>query len=163
MRTHTPAIVEAHIAKAKVKIVFEGSPEGRHEFKAAKAVAARLRAPGDAFWIELGAPETQWIEDSQGAVVDDIAVWRWTVTPKKRGRTRFQLLSSVRVVDASGLVAQAALPDQAAEIRVRANFAPSVRRAFIWFAAALAGWLFAMFGAPLWEAARQAIAPFLGA
>ncbi len=61
-------------------------------------------------------------------MADDFASWRWTITPRERGRQRLQLLISARTIGADGLTAETALPDQMIEVRVGVNYARTAAR-----------------------------------
>ncbi|CFX08332.1 Clp protease [Candidatus Filomicrobium marinum] len=154
MRVALPSLVEARIAKSEVKNLADGMiGEGaayRHDVLITRAMSVRLRAPDGGFFIETSSPETQWIENALGLMADDYASWRWTVTPKARGRRRLQLIVSARTVGADGLAAETALPDQIVEIRVRTNYARTLTILFGWLAAAVAGGILARFGEELW-------------
>ncbi len=73
-------------------------------------MSVRLRSPDGGFYIETSSPETQWIENVLGLVADDFASWRWTITPRERGKQRLQLLISARTVGADGLTARQLCP-----------------------------------------------------
>ncbi len=106
MRAALPVVVEARIARADVKALAEGLAGGgavfRHEVVVTKAMSVRLRAPDGGFTIENRSPETQWIENVLGLGNDDFASWRWTVTPRVRGKRQLQLIVSARTVGADG-------------------------------------------------------------
>ena len=154
MRVARPSLVEARIAKSEVKNLADGmigdGAAYRHDVLITRAMSVRLRAPDGGFFIETSSPETQWIENALGLMADDYASWRWTVTPKARGRRRLQMIVSARTVGADGLAAETALPDQIVEIRVRTNYARTFTMAFGWIAAAVAGGILARFGEELW-------------
>jgi len=161
MRVALPSLVEARIAKSEVKHLADGISEGaafRHEV-ITRAMSVRLRAPDGGFFIETASPETQWIENALGLMADDYASWRWTVTPKARGRRRLQLIISARTVGADGLAAETALPDQVVEIKVRTNYARLLAIASGWIVAALVGALLATFGGDI----LSGIGSFFGA
>jgi hypothetical protein len=150
MTAGIPMVVEARVARSEVKAIAEGLQGGgavyRHEVTVTKAMSVRLRAPDGGFWIETSSPETQWIENVLGLMADDFASWRWTITPRDRGRKRLQLLISARTVGADGLAAETALPDQVIEVKVGINLAQTALRWSGWIAAAVAGGLMARFG-----------------
>lgn len=156
MRVAMPSLVEARIAKSEVKNLADGiAGDGaayRHDVLITRAMSVRLRAPDGGFFIETSSPETQWIENALGLMADDYASWRWTVTPKARGRRRLQLIVSARTVGADGLAAETALPDQVVEIRVRTNYVRSFAILLGWIGAAVAGGLLARFGEEIWTA-----------
>ena len=155
MRVAIPALVEIRIAKAHIPAVgsrIQGaSTTYRHELLVTNAMAVRLRAPDGGFFIETASPETQWIENKLGVDSEDYASWRWTVTPKERGKKRLQVIVSARTVGIDGLAAETALPDRVFDIRVRTNYGRSFKRIFGWTAAAVIGGLLARFGEQIWD------------
>lgn len=163
MRVGIPMIVEARVARADVKAIAEGLQGAgavyRHEVTVTKAMSVRLRAPDGGFWIENASPETQWIDNVLGLMADDYASWRWTVTPRERGRRRLQLLVSARTVGADGLAAETALPDQVIDVKVGINYATTALRWSGWIGAAVLGGILARFGegilAPVFAVARR--------
>ncbi len=162
MRAGIPVVVEARVAKADVKALAEGLQGGgaayRHEIVVTKAMSVRLRAPDGGFWIETRSPETQWIENVLGLTSDDYASWRWTVTPRERGRKQLQLIVSARTVGADGLTAETALPDQVIDVRVGINYSRTMGRWVGWVAAAVIGGVLARFGEGAFEQGREIIA-----
>lgn len=125
-----------------------------------KAMSVRLRSPTGGFFIEGASPETQWIDNVLGAVADDFASWRWSVTPKERGKKRLQLIVSARTVGADGLTAETALPDQVVEVKVGINYAKSAVHWGGWLAAAIIGGVLARFGEDAYAMGRALIEKF---
>ena len=166
MRVGVPVVAEARIARADVKALAEGLQGGgaafRHEVVVTKAMSVRLRAPDGGFTIENRSPETQWIENVLGFGSDDFASWRWTVTPRARGRRPLQLIVSARTVGADGMTAETALPDQIVDVKVSINYARTAARWIGWIAAAVIGGLLAKFGETGWVIAQLLIAKHLG-
>lgn len=164
MRVGVTAPVEVRIAKAEVKAISDGLDVGRtahrHDIQVTKAMSVRLRAPEGGFFIETASPETQWIENALGLMADDYARWRWTVTPKLRGKRRLLLIVSARTVGPDGLAAETALPDQIIEIRVSTNYGVLVKRLAGWVVAAIAGGLLARFGSDLWTLMQPVLQSF---
>jgi hypothetical protein len=155
MRVGIPMVVEARLARSEVKAIAEGLQGGgavyRHEVTVTKAMSVRLRAPEGGFFIETSSPETQWIENVLGLMADDFASWRWTITPRDRGKQRLQLLISARTVGADGLTAETALPDQVIEVKVAVNYAKTAARWAGWMTAAVIGGILARFGEGLFN------------
>ncbi len=155
MRIGVSMVVEARVARSEVKAIAEGLQGGgavyRHEVTVTKAMSVRLRSPDGGFFIETSSPETQWIENVLGMMADDFASWRWTITPRERGKQRLQLLISARTVGADGLTAETALPDQVIEVKVSVNYAKTAARWAGWMTAAVAGGILARFGEGLFE------------
>ncbi|WP_171946493.1 Clp protease N-terminal domain-containing protein [Hyphomicrobium sp. CS1GBMeth3] len=166
MRIGIPVVAEARIARADVKALAEGLQGGgaafRHEVVVTKAMSVRLRAPDGGFSIENRSPETQWIENVLGLGSDDYASWRWTVTPRARGKRQLQLIVSARTIGADGMTAETALPDQTVDVKVAINYARTAARWFGWIAAAVVGGLLAKFGETGWMIAQVLFAQYLG-
>jgi hypothetical protein len=154
MRVGVSMVVEARIGRRDVKAIAEGMDGGaaivRHEITVTKAMSVRLRSPDGGFFIESASPETQWIEGAPGFDAD-YASWRWTITPRDRGKRRLQLLVSARTVGDDGLTAETALPDQVIDVKVTVNYAKTAARWAGWMTAAVAGGVLARFGEGLFE------------
>lgn len=166
MKVGVSLVCEARIGRAEVKAIVEGLQGGgavvRHEVMVTKAMSVRLRSPDGGFFIEGSSPETQWIENVLGLPAEDFARWRWTITPREKGRKRLQLIVSARTVGSDGLAAETAMPDQVIEVRVRTNYARSFKRWFGWAIAAVVGGVLARFGETAFEAAKGLFAMFGG-
>lgn len=155
MRVGISSPVEVRIAKAEVKAISDGldlNTTHRHDIQVTKAMSVRLRAPEGGFFIETASPETQWIENALGLMADDFARWRWTVTPKLRGKRKLQLIVAARTVGPDGLAAETALPDQIIDIKVSTNYTAVAKRTAGWTLAAVFGGLLAQFGGQIWTA-----------
>jgi hypothetical protein len=153
MRAGVPETVEVRMAKADLAGA-GGRSDGRggypHELVVTRILAVRLRAPEGGFWIEPASPETQWIENTLGVLSDDYVSWRWTVTPRYRGRGRLQFVVSVRAVGGDGVAAETALPDLVTEVTVGPNYGVVARTWAGWIAAAIIGGILARYGDSLW-------------
>lgn len=158
MRTGIPVVVEARIARANVKALAEGLQGGgsayQHEIIVTKAMAVRLRGSDGSFIIEPRSPETQWIDNILGMATEDFASWRWTVTPKERGKRKLQLVVSARTVGADGLTAETALPDQWIDVKVGINYGATAKSMFGWIAIAVIGGVFGRFGEDAFNLAK---------
>lgn len=156
MKVGVSLVCEARIGRNEVKAIVEGLQGGgavvRHEVMVTKAMSVRLRAPDGGFFIEGSSPETQWIENVLGLPAEDFARWRWTITPRDRGRKRLQLIVSARTVGTDGLAAETAMPDQVIEVRVKANVVRSAKRWAGWAIAAAVGGVLARFGETIFDA-----------
>ncbi len=165
MRVGVPEPVEVRIARDSI----EGLDAGlqgrgrvhRHDLFVTKAMAVRLRAPEGDFWIEPASPETQWVENSLGLLHDEFAVWRWTVTPKRRGTGKLVLIVSARTIDQEGLAAETALPDQRIEVKVRTNYGLAIRRVLGWIVLVVLGGIVGKFGESLWSLAAASFKAWL--
>lgn len=139
MRVAVAEQVEVRIAKARLVGLTEGM-QGRgrpvaHTLPITRAMAVRLRSPDGGFTVESASAETQWIENRLGLLEDDIAVWRFTVTPRRSGKARLQLIVSARSVGPDGLAAETALPDRTIDVTVRTNVGRAARRTVLWLGA----------------------------
>ncbi len=166
MKVGVSLVCEARIGRADVKAIVEGLQGGgsvvRQEIMVTKAMSVRLRSPDGGFFIEGSSPETQWIENVLGLPAEDFARWRWTITPREKGRKRLQLIVSARTVGSDGLAAETAMPDQVIDIRVRTNYARSLKRWLGWALAAIVGGVLARFGETAFEAAKGLFGMFNG-
>lgn len=166
MRVGVPVAAEVLIAKADVKNLAgrlqSGGAAYRHDISITRAMTVRLRAPDGGFTIETTSPETQWIESILSLADSDSARWRWSVTARRPGKKRLQLVVSARTVDGEGLTAETALPDKVFDVRVSINYAESVMRWAGWVAAAILGGVLARFGDGGLEMARALAAWFSG-
>lgn len=166
MKVGVSLVCEARIGRAEVKAIVEGLQGGgsvvRQEIMVTKAMSVRLRCPDGGFFIEGSSPETQWIENVLGLPAEDYARWRWTITPREKGRKRLQLIVSARTVGSDGLAAETAMPDQVIDIRVRTNYARSLKRWLGWTLAAIAGGILARFGETAFEAVKGLFGMFSG-
>ena len=139
MRVGAATSAQVRIGRDKVDSLLQlllGNRAQHHpEAVTARVLTVRLRAPDGGFSIEPGTPETQWIETSPGQPPgqshDDHVAWHWTVTPRRRGRRRLQLLVSARTVGRDGIAAETAPPERVIEVTVRPNL---VRRFVRWAA-----------------------------
>ena len=150
MRVGKTERVEVRIAKASIKALTEGLDGGggvwQHQITVTKAMAVRMRAPDGGFFIETASPETQWIENNLGYASDDFASWRFLITPQSRGWSQLQIIVSARTIGADGVAAEAALPDQVIEVKVRRNLMRTFARVFGWTVAAIVGGALSTFG-----------------
>ena len=87
----------------------------------------------------------------------DFASWRWSVTPQRRGRARLHLIISAQTLDAKGVAAEAALPDQVIKVYVRVNYGRAVRKVAGWGLLMVAGGALSAWGRELYPAALDAL------
>ncbi len=165
MRVAVPQRVEIRIAKQSIAAIareFEGGGSvWQHGISVTQAMSIRLRAPDGGFFIETVSPETQWIESRLGFNDEDFASWRFVVTPQTRGRARLQIVVSARTTAADGIAAEAALPDQVVEVRVRSNVKQTLGQWVGWIAAAVIGGVLARFGEGGLDAAKALLSRYV--
>jgi len=167
MRVGVPATAEVRIARDRIESLIlalsgRGPAGPGAETIVVRALSVRLRAPDGRLWIEPDAPETQWAEGATSLIHDDHAVWRWTVVPRARGRTRVILMVSARTVGRDGIAAESAPPDRAIEVKVRPNYGRVLRRIAGSMVLLALGAVLGRYFEPLWLAATSALAKALG-
>ena len=122
----------------------------------ADAITVRLRAPESGFLIFPLSPETCWTDEAKGAG-DDYASWRWSLMPQRRGNSCLLLIIAAQTLDANGMTAEAALPDQVIKVHVRLNFGRTVRKVAGWGLLMLAGCALNAWGRELYPRALEAV------
>lgn len=155
MRVGEAASAEVRIARNKIDGLMQAlngrAMPQRSDVPLTRALTVRLRAPQGGFWIELGSPETQWVDSGSVAAPDEHAVWRWTIVPQKGGKGRLSLMVSARTIGPDGAIADAAPSDRMIEIKVGgAGHARKVLRLIAWLAAVGAGVALGHFGSQIW-------------
>jgi hypothetical protein len=166
MKVGVPAAAEVRIARDRIEGLIAtlsgrgAAPAG--DASVTRALSVRLRAPDGSFWIEPAAPETQWVESASSLLHDDYATWRWTVVPRRRGRTKLALIVSARTLGRDGLAAESSPPDRVIEVKVAGNWGARVRRWTALILALLAGAAVGRFAEPVWTAAKLTLRKTLG-
>jgi neural Wiskott-Aldrich syndrome protein len=153
MRVGASSKAEVRIARDRIDglvAALSGQGQMRPDQSVARALSVRLKAPNGGFTVESMSPETQWVETSSGLMQDDHAIWRWTVTPQRRGRGRLQLLVSARTIGHDGLAAESAPPDRVIEVRVAPNRMRRFGRLMAWIILLAAGVALGRYGDHLW-------------
>ena len=164
MRVGALEKVEVRIARSDVEGLTERMTGGghlhRHDVRVADAMTVRLRAPDGGFLIDPLSAETCWTHKAKGAGLPehDFASWRWSVTPQRRGQARLLLIISAQTLDANGVAAEAALPDQVIKVHVRVNYGRTVRKVAGWGLLMVAGGALSAWGRELYPAALDALA-----
>jgi hypothetical protein len=166
MRIGVPATAEVRIARDKVDGLLHAlngrDPNPTADAFLTRALSVRLRAAKGGFWIEPATPETQWVESAPGRVEDAYIAWRWTVVPRRRGRSRLTLMVSAHTAGRDGVAATTSPPDRVIEVKVRASHLRRALRLMGWIAAALAGAALARFGPEYWPVVSLVIKKTLG-
>jgi neural Wiskott-Aldrich syndrome protein len=157
MRVGVTSKAEVRISRDRIEALVAAlnghSMPHRPDQIAARALSVRLKAPNGGFLIESVSPETQWVEGASGLGRDEFAIWRWTVTPQRRGRGRLLLMVSARTVGQDGLAAESAPPDRVIDVRVTPNRMHGLGRLMAWLLALAVGTALGKFSDQLWEAA----------
>jgi hypothetical protein len=165
MRIGVTSKAEVRIARDRIEalvVALNGhSMPHRPDQIAARALAVRLKAPNGGFLIESVSPETQWVEGPSGLGHDDYAIWRWTVTPQRRGRGRLLLMVSARTVGQDGLAAESAPPDRLIDVRVASNGMRRLGRWLAWLLALAIGVALGKFSDQIWEAGTALLGKML--
>jgi hypothetical protein len=159
MRVGALEKIEVRIARSDVEGLTARMTGGgqlhRHEVRVANAMTVRLRAPDGGFLIDPLSPETCWTHNAHQE--QDFASWRWSVTPQRRGRARLHLIIAAQTLDAKGVAAEAALPDQVIKLYVRVNYGRAVRKVVGWALLMVAGGALSAWGRELYPAAVEAV------
>ena len=166
MRIGVPATAEVRIARDKIDGLLQAlngrDPNVSPDTSLTRALSVRLRAAKGGFWIEAATPETQWIESGPGRVEDAFITWRWTVVPRRRGRSRLTLAMSVHTAGRDGVAATSSPPERVIDVSVRLNYLRRAVRSMGWIAAGLVGAALAHFGPDYWPMAAVVIRRTLG-
>ncbi len=144
MRAHKTVEAEVRVAptisqELVSNLVGQGSIE-THEVQIAQAMSLRLSAPKGGFEIEPQSPETQWVwRNKQTQPENDLAAWRFALTPTRRGSHTLRLTFSYKEVGPDGLIADSALPDKVLDIVVRTNIGKFCAQAALWSLTLISG------------------------
>ena len=163
MRVGALATVEVRIARRDVDGLTERMTGcgrlHRHELRVADAMTVRLRAPEGGFLIDPLSAETCWTHkaaQASGLQEHDFASWRWSITPQRRGKSCLLLIISAQTLDATGVTAEAALPDQVIRVDVRVNYGRAVRKVVGWGLLTMGGGVLGAWGRELYPVALDA-------
>jgi neural Wiskott-Aldrich syndrome protein len=166
MRIGVPATAEVRIARDKVDGLLQAlngrDPNASPDTSLTRALSVRLRGAKGGFWIEPATPETQWIESGPGRFEDAFIAWRWTVVPRRRGRSRLTLAMSVHTAGRDGVAATSSPPERVIDVSVRLNYLRRAVRSMGWIAAGLVGAALARFGPDYWPMVAVVIRRTLG-
>src|SRR5262249_12824648 len=166
MRVGVAANAEVRIARDKIDGLLlalrnrDGQVAG--EAPLVRALSVRLRGTKGRFWIEPTTPETQWVEGQRARAEDDHIVWRWTVVPRRRGRSRLTVVVTGNTAGRDGAVATTSPPDRVIDVSVGLNQWRRAARVAGWILAGLVGALLARFGAQYWPLVSAVFTRTLG-
>ena len=132
-RLGKPAAIEIRVARAAIAGAGGAGPQPaslRAELVAVRAITVRLRGGKAAFHIDAGSPETQWDQATgpSGRLAGETAVWRFTLTPLKPGRSDLHLVATARTIGADGVIADTVLPEEIVSVRVGRDIGKPLRR-----------------------------------
>ena len=167
MRLGAPTPAQVRIGRDKIDglIMLLLSGRGmahRPDAFVTRALSVRLHAPNGGFTIEAGSPETQWVETTAGLQQDEFVSWRWTVTPRRRGRGKLLLVVTARTVGRDGLATETAPPDRAIEVVVTGGRLRGLMRWTGLSVVLLVGMGLGRFGHDLWSLGIAVLKRFLG-
>jgi len=166
MRVGTAASAEVRIARDKIDGLLlalrnrDGQAVG--EAPLVRALSVRLKGKKGGFWIEPTTPETQWVEGQRVRADEDHIVWRWTVVPRRRGRSRLTVMVTVNTAGRDGVVATTSPPDRVIDVGVGLNQKWRAARVAGWILAGLAGAALARFGPQYWPLVSAVVTRTLG-
>jgi hypothetical protein len=166
MRVGTAASSEVRIARDKIDGLLlalrnrDGQASG--EAPLVRTLSVRLKGTKGGFWIEPTTPETQWVEGQRARVENDHIVWRWTVVPRRRGRSRLTVMVTVNTAGRDGVVATTSPPDRVIDVSVGLNQSRRVARVAGWILAAVVGAALAHLGPQYWPLVSALLTKTLG-
>jgi neural Wiskott-Aldrich syndrome protein len=167
MRVGRPATAEVRIARDRVDGLLAAlngrEPGAAVDATAARALSVRLRGAKGGFWIEPATPETQWLEARPDRLDDGHIVWRWTIVPRRTGRSRLTLSVAAHTVGREGLTGAVPPSERPVEVKVSRGFLRRTSRLLGWLIAAAAGYAAASFGPEYWPMLAAAVRSALGA
>ena len=143
MRAHVSFEAEVRVsstiaAKVAADPVGQGKT-GQYGIDVAQAMSLRLSAPRGGFMIETQSPETQWVWRSKSQSVNELAAWRFILTPNRRGSNSLRLTFSCREIGPNGLLADSALPDRMLDVVVSTNLVKTLTQAAVWVTTLIVG------------------------
>jgi hypothetical protein len=104
-----------------------------------QALSLQLSAVRGGVLIEPQSPETQWVWRAKSQSLEELANWRFTITPKRRGSNVLRLRFSCKEIRPSGLFTDSALPDRMLEIFVSTNLPKTLTPAAVWVTTLIVG------------------------
>ena len=110
-----------------------------HGIEVAQAMSLRLSAPRGGFIIEAQSPETQWVWRSKSQSVNELAAWRFVLTPNRRGSNSLRLTFSYKEIGPNGLLADSALPDRMLDVVVSTNLPKTLTQVAVWVTTLIVG------------------------
>ena len=166
MRVGAAANAEVRIARDKIDGLLlalrnrDGQVSG--EAPVVRALSVRLRGTKGGFWIEPATPETQWVEGQRARAEEDHMIWRWTVVPRRRGRSRLTVMVTVNTAARDGVVATTSPPDRVIDVSVGLNQKWRAVRVAGWILAGLVGAALAHLGPQYWPLVSAVLTKTLG-
>ena len=130
---------------------------------AMRAISIRLRAQDNACFVEPLTHETQWVENTQGLVTDEMIVWRWSLTGRKGGTAHLLLQIAVRSLAHDGHASDTQLPDQPFALRGKTRIGKRIVSIAVWGAAILGGIILGFAVSGIMKAVFPGLARLLGA
>jgi hypothetical protein len=145
MRAHLSVEAEVKISTTAADVA--GAPVGQGKTGSfgpdasdiVQALSMQLSAVRGVVLIEPQSPETQWVWRGKSQSSEDLANWRFIITPQRRGSNVLTLRFSCKEVGPSGLFTDSALPDRMLEIFVSTNLLRTLARASAWVATLFVG------------------------
>jgi hypothetical protein len=142
MRAHVSVVAEVKISTIAPKVADDPVGQGMtgvYGTEIAQALSLQLSAPGGGVLVESQSPETQWIWPSKSQSVDELAAWRFIITPNRRGSNSLRLTFSYKEIGPNGLIADSALPDRMLDIVVSTNLPKALNQAAVWVTTLIVG------------------------
>lgn len=142
MRAHVPVEAEVGVSST-IAAELAADPLGPGKTglygDVAQAMSLQLSAPRGGLIIEAQSPETQWVWRSKSQSVNELAAWRFIITPNRRGSNSLRLTFSYKEIGPNGLLADSALPDRMLDIVVSTNLPKTLTQAAVWVTTLIVG------------------------
>ena len=165
MRAGVPVEVEVRLSREESQALMAGlkGEVHRHSIQTTPAMTVTLQAPDGGFTIQGLSRETQWIDGSYRTQLGllnqaDYGAWKWIVTPLSSGKRRLNIVAAAKISGGGGVQAEAALPEQIVEVKVKVNYLRAIGGLIKWAAVAAAGGLVAEYAATIVKLAAAATA-----
>jgi hypothetical protein len=142
MRAHVSVEAEVGVSSTiapEVAAYPVGQGKTVYGIDVAQAMSLRLSAARSGIIIEAQSPETQWVWRSKSQSVNELAAWRFIITPTRRGSNSLRLAFSCKEIGPNGLLADSALPDRMLDIIVSTNLSKTLTQAAVWVTTLIVG------------------------
>jgi hypothetical protein len=142
MRAHVSVEAEVKISTIAAEVADDPVGQGKTGLygpEITQALSLQLSALSGGVLVEPQSPETQWVWRGKSQSLDELADWRFIITPKRRGSNILRLTFSYKEIGPSGLFADSALPDRMLEIFVSTNLPKTLTRAAVWVTTLIVG------------------------
>jgi hypothetical protein len=142
MRAHVSVEAEVKISTIAAEVADDPVGQGKTGLygpEITQALSLQLSALSGGVLVEPQSPETQWVWRGKSQSLDELADWRFIITPKRRGSNTLRLTFSYKEIGPSGLLADSALPDRMLDIVVSTNLPKTLTQVAVWVTTLIVG------------------------